>query len=192
MSKITDSQSRVLAKLCIYAILATLESIEHSPQKKRPRADDDDESSPMAKMRKTGIDSAVEGSPTEKESSAQQLKEPLKNSLQELFKVFHQQVANDEMSLKVNFIFQFFSLLVQFEKSIKIKSVLKLIPNGLITNMLKIIPHEDLTYGLVLRQVFFFSFCFKVTILIKSIIFTDSMIYQFHQDVLQPSAIFVF
>lgn len=150
MSKITDSQSRILAKLCIYAILATLEAVEHSPQKKRPRSDDD-ESSPMTKMRKTGIDQAVEGSPTEKESSTQQLKEPLKNSLQELFKVFHQQVANDEMSLKVNFIFQFFSLLVQFEKSMKIKSVLKLIPNGLITNLLKIIPCEDLTYGLILR-----------------------------------------
>lgn len=149
MSKITDSQSRVLAKLCIYSVLATIESIEHTPQKKRPRSDDD-EASPMAKMRKTGIDQAVEGSPCEKEST-QQLREPLKNTLQELFKVFHQQVANDEMSLKVNFIFQFFSLLVQFEKSMKIKSVLKLIPNGLITNLLKIVPHEDLTYGLILR-----------------------------------------
>ena len=150
MSKISDSQSRVLAKLCVFSVLATLESIEQSPQKKRARTDDDD-LSPMAKMRKTGIDQAVEGSPVEKESSTQQLKECLRNSLQELFKVFHQQVSSDETSLKVNFIFQFFSLLVQFEKSMKIKSVLKLIPNGLITNLLKIIPQEELTYGLILR-----------------------------------------
>lgn len=150
MLKITEPQSKVLAKLCVYAILSTLESIENSPQKKRARSDDD-EAGQVAKMRKTGIDQAVEGSPTEKESASQQLKEPLRNSLQEVFKVFHQQVVSDEMSPKVNFVFQFFSLLVQFEKSMKIKSILKLIPNGLITNLLKLVPYEDLTYGLILR-----------------------------------------
>lgn len=150
MLKVTDIQSKILAKLCIYAILSTLESIENSPQKKRPRSDEDD-LSPIAKMRKTGIDQAVEGSSTEKEVASQQLKEPLRNALQEVFKVFHQQLISDEMSPKVNFIFQFFSLLVQFEKSVKIKSILKLIPNGLITNLLKIIPYEDITYGLILR-----------------------------------------
>lgn len=150
MLKITDPQSKVLAKLCVYAVLSTLESIENSPQKKRPRSDDDD-SSPAAKLRKTGIDQAVEGSPTEKETASQQLKEPLKNCLLEVFKVFHQQLLTDEMSPKVNFIFQFFSLLVQFEKSMKIKSILKLIPNGLITNLLKLVPYEELSYGLILR-----------------------------------------
>jgi mediator of RNA polymerase II transcription subunit 24 len=150
MLKITEPQSKVLAKLCVYAILSTLESIENTPQKKRARSEDD-EAGQVAKMRKTGIDQAVEGSPTEKENASQQLKEPLKNSLQEVFKVFHQQVFSDEMSPKVNFVFQFFSLLVQFEKSMKIKSILKLIPNGLITNLLKLVPYEDLTYGLILR-----------------------------------------
>jgi mediator of RNA polymerase II transcription subunit 24 len=152
MAKITEPQSRLLAKLCIYAILSTMEAFETTPQKKRPRPDDDDSSSPMAKLRKTGIDSAVEGGTGEKDgSSSQQLKESLRNSLQELFKIFHQQVMCDELSPKVNFIFQFFSLLVQFEKSVKIKAILKLIPSGLIQNLLKLVPFEDLTFGFILR-----------------------------------------
>lgn len=148
----TEPQLKVLAKLCVYSILATMEATESSPSKKRPRSDDDDLSnSPMAKMRKTGHDQSVEGSPAEKDATTQQIKESLRNSLQELFKVFHQQVLCDELSPKVIFIFQFYSLLVQFEKSVKIKAILKLIPNGLLMNLLKLIPYEDLSYGFILR-----------------------------------------
>jgi mediator of RNA polymerase II transcription subunit 24 len=150
LSKLSEPQSKALAKLCVYAILSTIEAVEMTPQKKRPRPDDDD-SSPMSKMRKTGSDQSVEGSVSEKELNSQQLKENLKSILQDLFKVFHQQVVNDELSPKVNFIFQFFSLLVQYEKSTKIKNILKLIPNGLIMNIIKLIPYEDLTFGFLLR-----------------------------------------
>ena len=106
-------------------------------------------------MRKTGLDqqsvgSGVEGSHGDKDQSSQ-LKESLRSSLQDLFKIFYQQVAIDEISPKVNFIFQFFSLLVQLEKSVKLKAILKLIPNGLIMNLLKIIPEDDLSYGFLLR-----------------------------------------
>lgn len=122
--------------------------------RKRPREDDDD-LSPMTKMRKTGIEqqsvgSGVEGTAGDKDQSSQ-LRESLKTSLQDLFKIFHQQVASDEISPKVNFMFQFLSLLVQLEKSVKLKAILKLIPNGLIMNLLKIIPEDDLSYGFVLR-----------------------------------------
>lgn len=146
-----ESQSKMLAKLCIYSILSTMETLEIN--KKRPR-DDDEDLSPMTKMRKTGSDQSIgsgaEGNLVDKEQSSQ-LKESLKNSLQDLFKIFHQQVLTDEISPKVNFIFQFLSLLVQLEKSVKLKPILKLIPNGLITNLIKIIPDDDLTYGFVLR-----------------------------------------
>jgi mediator of RNA polymerase II transcription subunit 24 len=123
---------------------------------KRKRAREDDEDlSPMTKMRKTGIEQqsvglGVEGNAGDKDQSSQ-LKESLRSSLQDLFKIFHQQVATDEISPKVNFIFQFLSLLVQLEKSVKLKAILKLIPSGLIMNLLKIIPEDDLTYGFVLR-----------------------------------------
>lgn len=151
--KITEPQSKALAKLSIYSILATMDFIDQSSQKKRARSDDDD-LSPAAKLRKTGIDQSVAIEATtssEKDSSSQQLRESLKISLQDLFKVFYQQVLTDELSPKVNFIFQFFSLLVQYEKSVKIKSILKLIPNGLVLNLLKLIPFEDLSYGFILR-----------------------------------------
>jgi mediator of RNA polymerase II transcription subunit 24 len=147
-----ESQSKVLAKLCIYGILSTMESTETN--RKRPREDDED-LSPMAKMRKTGIDqqsvgSGVETATGEKDQSTH-LKESLRSCLQELFKIFHQQMSIDEMSPKVNFIYQFFALFVQLEKSPKLRAVLKLIPSGMITNLLKIVPEEDMSYGLILR-----------------------------------------
>lgn len=151
-SKLKESQSRILAKLCVYAILSTMDTSDTS--RKRPREDDDD-LSPMTKMRKTGIEqqsvgSGSEGSAGDKDQSSQ-LKESLRSSLQDLFKIFHQQAATDEFSPKINFIFQFLSLLVQLEKSVKLKAILKLIPNGLIMNLLKIVPEEDLSFGFVLR-----------------------------------------
>lgn len=149
-AKLTEPQSRILAKLCVYAILSTIETTETT--RKRQREDDED-LSPMAKMRKTGIDgsSSVEGGNSNDKDNGGQLKESLKTSLQDLFKIFHQQVCVDELSPNINFIYQFFSLIVQLEKSVKLKPILKLIPNGLIMNLLKIIPEEDLTYGFVLR-----------------------------------------
>lgn len=147
-----ESQSKLLAKLCVYAILSTMETSE--TKRKRSREDDDD-MNPMNKMRKTGIEqhsvgSGIEGNSGDKDHSSP-LKDSLRTSLQELFKIFHQQVLTDEVSPKTNFIFQFLSLLVQLEKSMKLKAILNLIPNGLIMNLLKIIPEDDLTFGFVLR-----------------------------------------
>lgn len=129
--------------------------MEISENSRKRLREDDEDLSPMTKMRKTGIEqqsvgSGVEGSTGDKEQSSQ-LKESLRTSLQELFKIFHQQVLTDEISPKVNFIFQFLSLLVQLEKSVKLKAILKLIPNGLVMNLLKLIPEDDLTFGFVLR-----------------------------------------
>lgn len=142
----------MLAKLCVYAILSSMETSEIN--RKRPREDDED-MSPMAKMRKTGIDQQSVGSGTETghgdKDQSSQLKESLRVSIQDLFKIFQQLVSVDEISIKVNFIYQFLSILVQLEKSVKLKSILKLIPNGLIMNLIKIIPDDDLSYGLVLK-----------------------------------------
>lgn len=147
-----ESQSKMLAKLCVYSILSTMETSETN--RKRPRDQDDEDLSPMAKMRKTALEqsvgSGVEGASGDKDLSSA-LKESLRISLQDLFKIFLQQVSKDEISPKVNFIFQFFSLLVQLEKSVKLKAILRLIPNGLIMNLLKIVPEDDLTFGFVLR-----------------------------------------
>ena len=118
--------------------------------RKRQREDDED-LSPMAKMRKTEAGSSTTDASHADKDQSTQLKESLRASLQDLFKIFLQLVAKDEISMKTNFIYQFLSLLVQLEKSVKLKAILKLIPNGLIMNLLKIIPEEDLSYGFVLR-----------------------------------------
>jgi mediator of RNA polymerase II transcription subunit 24 len=148
-------QSRILAKLCVYSILSTIDTPDVHPQKKRPRSDDDEDLSPMAKMRKTNLEQQSVGAATEgmtgEKDQLPPLKESLQSSLMDLFKIFHQQVVSDEMSAKVNFIFEFLSLLVQFEKGDKIKPILKLIPAGLVVNLLKIIPQEELSYGFILR-----------------------------------------
>lgn len=140
----------MLAKLCVYAILSTMETTEM--KNKREREDESEVS--MSKVRKTSeqqqsVGAGVEVSQAKDQSSP--IKDSLRTSLQELFKIFHQLVSIDEISPKVNFIFQFFTLLVEIEKSMKLKTILNLIPQNLITNLLKIIPKEDLTYGFVLR-----------------------------------------
>lgn len=148
-------QSRVLAKLCVYSILSTIDTPDVHPQRKRPRPDEDEDLSPMAKIRKTNLEQqsvggATDGMPGEKDLLLP-LKESLQSSLMDLFKIFHQQVVSGEMSAKVNFIFEFLSLLVQFEISDKIKPILKLIPSGLVVNLLKIIPQDELSYGFIMR-----------------------------------------
>lgn len=127
-----------------------------SPSKKRSReADEIDSLSPLTKMRKTNQDGSVGmGSEceTEEKDNTPPIKESLQLCLQNLFKMFHQQViATDELSTKVYFIFQFLSLLVQCGNADRIKQILKLIPNGLLVNLLKIIPYEELTFGFILR-----------------------------------------
>lgn len=125
-----------------------------SSSKKRAReADDVDSLSPLTKMRKTNQDGSIgiECEAGEKDNSPP-IKESLQLCLQNLFKMFHQQViATDELSTKVYFIFQFLSLLVQCGNADRIKQILKLIPNGLLVNLLKIIPYEELTFGFILR-----------------------------------------
>jgi mediator of RNA polymerase II transcription subunit 24 len=123
--------------------------------KKRSRnADDEDSYSPTVKARKLLEQGSVgSGLGTESDSgdSSYFIKESLQHCLQNLFKTFQAEVSTDELSTKVYFIFQFFSLLVQCGKTDRIKHILKLIPNGLIQNLLKIIPIDELSVGFILR-----------------------------------------
>ncbi|XP_058460043.1 mediator of RNA polymerase II transcription subunit 24 [Malaya genurostris] len=162
ISEIVDPFSRVLAKLCVYCITATMEA-PVSPTKKRTRtamAGDGDELDalcPTPKMRKVGSESCDSSSSDfmlENALAARDgpstLKEPLQGCLQALFKTFSQYIVSDELSPKIFFMFQFLSLMVEIGKD-RIKPVLKLIPNGLIQNMQKINATDDMTVGFILR-----------------------------------------
>ena len=83
-------------------------------------------------------------------SSNSTLKEPLQYCLQTLFRTFSQYIISDELSPKIYFMFQFFSLLVQIGKD-RVKPVLKIIPNGLISNLIKINAIGDMSIGIILR-----------------------------------------
>ncbi|XP_055602238.1 mediator of RNA polymerase II transcription subunit 24 [Uranotaenia lowii] len=162
ISEIVDPFSRVLAKLCVYCIIATMEA-PMAPSKKRSRTAasegdvDMDALCPTPKMRKMGSDSCDSSSSEFMLEQAlayrdapSTLKEPLQSCLQALFKTFSQYIVSDELSPKMFFIFQFISLLVEVGRE-RIKPVLKLIPNGLVQSMMKIIASDDMTVGFLLK-----------------------------------------
>lgn len=134
-----------------------------TPTKKRTRAaivtegDELDALCSTPKMRKIGSESCDSSSSDfmlEHALAAREgpsnLKEPLQGCLQSLFRTFSQYIVSDELSPKIFFMFQFLSLLVEVGED-RIKPVLKLIPNGLIQNMMKIHATDDMTVGFILR-----------------------------------------
>lgn len=158
--EITESQSYILARLCVYCIISNLET-RSTPMKKRSRSEDIDESSlgNAAKLRKltnpessdnsSSSDFAMETHQSSKEPPSI-IKEPLQSTIQGIFKLFAQFVTTDELSPRVYFIFQFISLLVECGKD-RVKPVLKLLPNNLIQNLLKVMVTDEITVGLICR-----------------------------------------
>lgn len=163
-----EPQSTVLARLCVYAILATLDTASVTPSRKRSHPSDSEDmdpvTAPLLKSRKlnpdvTGNDSSSNDFITDTIGSARSespisVREPLQSCLQNLFKIFAQFLKCDELSPKINFIYEFLFLLVQCGKD-KMKPVLKLLPNGLVQNLLKIITIDEFTVGFILRLVSF-------------------------------------
>lgn len=161
-----EPQSTVLARLCVYTILATMDTTSTTPSRKRSHPSDSEDidpaTAPLLKSRKlnpdvTGGDSSSNDFITETiantRSESPTVREPLQSCLQNLFKIFAQFLKCDELSPKINFIFEFLLLLVQCGKD-RIKPVLKLLPNGLVQNLLKIITTDEFTVGFILRLVY--------------------------------------
>jgi mediator of RNA polymerase II transcription subunit 24 len=156
-SEMIEPQSRILAKLCVYCIISALYAPTARGGNKKRSTDPEDSILCPPKVRKTNpdvsTDSCSNDFPENIPSSEplNSVREPLATALQQLLKIFSTYVVTDDLSPKIYFIFQFMSLLVQCGGD-RIKPVLRLIPNGLIQNILKIIPVEDLTMGFVVRS----------------------------------------
>lgn len=158
-----EPQSTVLARLCVYTILATLDTTSATPTRKRSHPSDSEDmdsvTGPLLKQRKLNPDVASSDTSSSdfitetianSRNESPAVREPLQSCLQNLFKIFAQFLKCDELSPKINFIFEFLLLLVQCGKE-KIKPVLKLLPNGLVQNLLKIITTDEFTVGFILR-----------------------------------------
>lgn len=162
-----EPQSTVLARLCVYAILATMDTASNTPNRKRSQPCDPEDMDPstahILKSRKLNPDVTVvdsssgdfisESFTNARSESPIAIREPLQSCLQNLFKIFAQFLKSDELSPKINFIFEFLFLLVQCGKD-NIKPVLKLLPNGLVQHLLKIITSDEFTVGFILRLVY--------------------------------------
>ncbi|XP_043647717.1 mediator of RNA polymerase II transcription subunit 24 [Drosophila teissieri] len=173
---INEPQSLVLARLCVYCIISCLESRKGNAtsalmaMKKRSRSHDEEElAANAAKVRKVigdGSDNSSDFTDTtagaglaallgstatsELRTTPLTLREPLQTSVQHIFGVFLQFVNGDELSPKAVFVYQFISLLVECGGE-RVAPVLRLLPNGLVQQLLKVLVTDDIKVGLISR-----------------------------------------
>lgn len=158
MSELPHPYTTAVARLCVYVILSAVEKsqLETMAKKKRTRLETPEEQ-PTMKMRKLDADVPMDTA-TGKEhltggaaaASNITVREPLCSMIKEMFKLFAQYVASDEYSPRVNFIFEFITVLVECGKLDSVP-VLRLIPPGFLQNLLKILPLANIKPGLVLQ-----------------------------------------
>lgn len=156
-TKIIEPQSVVLARLCVYCILATIELPNTNAIKKRPHDNEDLENlAPLLKTRKLNNDDSsssdyvFENSSNTREHQSIAIRDTIQQCLQQLFKTFGQFLLADDLTPKIYFIFHFLTLLVQCGQD-RIKPILKLLPTGLIQNLLKIVATDELSVGFILK-----------------------------------------
>ncbi|XP_033157094.1 mediator of RNA polymerase II transcription subunit 24 [Drosophila mauritiana] len=173
---INEPQSLVLARLCVYCIISCLESRKGNgssaltAMKKRSRSHDEEElAANAAKVRKVigdGSDNSSDFTDTttgaglaallgststsELRTTPLTLREPLQTSVQHIFAVFLQFVSGDELSPKAVFVYQFISLLVECGGE-RVAPVLRLLPNVLVQQLLKVLVTDDIKVGLISR-----------------------------------------
>ncbi|XP_055373342.1 mediator of RNA polymerase II transcription subunit 24 [Condylostylus longicornis] len=169
VDKQVEPQSSVLARLCVYCIISCLETPILSTTKKRQRNDEmdiDNENFGSVKSRKLNADDSCSNdfiaehfsnsnssnisNMTNRDNQNVILKESLQISLQALFKMFANFVTSNELSPRIYFVFQFITLLVECGKD-RVKPILKLLPNNLIQNLLKVMATDEIRVGLICR-----------------------------------------
>lgn len=162
--ELIEPQLSVLARLCVYCIISSLEKTATKIKRPSNGSEPIDGERP-AKVRKID-DSLLEmlGDGQEKmetvsngdnETSApppstMKIPEPLKSCLQDLFRTLYQLTFSSELTPKVLFVRQFLIYLHRCGGEC-IMPVLNIIPNGLMKNLLRIANDTAFNYDFVLR-----------------------------------------
>lgn len=156
--ELIEPQLSVLARLCVYSIMSSLEKNVITAKRSLNGSENSDGDRP-AKMRRVEdslleiltdghekSDSVANGD----SDSSLKIQEPLKSCLFDLFQTLYQLTFSSELTPKVLFVHQFLSYLHRCGGA-KIRPVLNLMPSGLIKNLLKITNGNSLNYDFILR-----------------------------------------
>lgn len=157
---LVEPQSSALAKLCAYAIFASLEFSHYNPTtptsnalgKKRHREEEDNDSSNASKILRL---SEADSQPLFSAASSNcgggiRLKEPLVSALHQLFRMFNN-IANRDgfVSQKTYFMFNFIRLVVSSGKD-RSGVILQTLSDSLVSYLLRALP-ELFTSDLLLK-----------------------------------------
>lgn len=155
--ELIEPQLSVLARLCVYCIMSSLE--KNANKIKRTFNGNDASDERPAKIRKLD-DSLLEmlsdgqnisnGDNDTCSTSTNKIQEPLKTCLQDLFQTLYKLTFSSDLTPKVLFVHQFLTYMHRCGGE-SIMPVLNLIPNGLMKNLLKITNGTSFNYDFILR-----------------------------------------
>lgn len=159
--ELIEPQLSVLARLCVYCIMTSLEKSAYKIKRSFNGNDTSDER--PAKVRKLD-DSLLEmlsdgqeraenvsnGDNDASSTSSNKIQEPLKTCLQDLFQTLYKLTFSSDLTSKVLFVHQFLTYMHRCGGE-TIMPVLNIIPNGLMKNLLKITNGTSFNYDFILR-----------------------------------------
>lgn len=159
--ELIEPQLSVLARLCVYSIMSSLEKNAQTTKRSLNGNDASDER--PAKVRKMDdslleilsdgaekAESVTNGDNDTNSTSFVRIQEPLKSCLQDLFQTLYKLTFSSDLTPKVLFVHQFLTYLHRCGGE-SIMLVLNIIPSGLMKNLLKITNGTSYNYDFILR-----------------------------------------
>lgn len=159
--ELIEPQLSVLARLCVYSIMSSLE--KNKQKTKRSFNGNDSSNERPAKIRKMDdslldilsdgqeiAENITNGDNDTNSTSSARVQEPLKSCLIDLFQTLYKLTFSSDLTPKVLFVHQFLTYLHRCGGE-AILPVLNIIPSGLMKNLLKITNGTSYNYDFILR-----------------------------------------
>lgn len=159
--ELIEPQLSVLARLCVYSIMSSLEKNKQKTKRSFNGNDSSDER--PAKVRKMDdslldilsdgqeiSENVTNGDNDTNSTSSARVQEPLKSCLIDLFQTLYKLTFSSDLTPKVLFVHQFLTYLHRCGGE-AILPVLNIIPSGLMKNLLKITNGTSYNYDFILR-----------------------------------------